>query len=339
MYNDPHSTKILTQRLPGYAAASQLVHPPSHPPAHPPKPYSNAILFVLLNAQVIAFLCLVIGTSTLLLDFGMSLLMGTTVSIFLLDWRGLRTLDGLIVWSRVRGKKRGLLLCVCIFVFPITVSIYLVRKLLSSFHPIVQSGPTQKPHTAMIAGSLVTVFWLFFSIVGNVIGTTVTTPVKTAIARVTPTPSIQPKANTFAPAALPTRAATPTPRPTHIVTPTAQPTVVPVVQPTQPPALTPTPTPTPQLFLTFTGATAIDNAYASVSVHTLPGAALSISVMYCSWYPAPGSGFRGTSSADAEGNYTWSWQLETQCKGVATATVTASLNEQVVSNTDNFMLQ
>ncbi len=338
MYNDPHNINTRAHNFPNYPTPGQFVYPPSPPP----KPYRNAILFVLLTALVVAFLCIGIGTSTLLSDLGTSLFMGTTVSIFVLDWRGLRTLDGLIVWPLVRGKRRGLLICAFIFAFPVMVSIYLVHKLLASFHPVVQPGPTRKPHIAMIAGGMVTLFMLLFSMVGNAAGTTVTTPTKTAMVKTTTTQSVLPKTKALASATPPTRTATPTPRPTQVVTltpvpPTPKPRVVPVVQPTQPPA--PKPTQPPQLFLSFTGASATDYAYGSVSVHTLSGAALSITVTYCSGYPATSGSLKGTSWADARGNHTWSWEPETKCKGAATATVTASLNGQAVSSTDNFVVQ
>jgi hypothetical protein len=85
----------------------------------------------------------------------------------------------------------------------------------------------------------------------------------------------------------PTPTATPTPAPSPTATPTMPtptPTPMPVQQQApvqQPPAqqapVQPTPTPPPpatQLFVSFTGASAVDNSSGSVSVHTLAEAAL-----------------------------------------------------------------
>src|SRR5882762_1219319 len=133
----------------------------------------------------------------------------------------------------------------------------------------------------------------------------------------------------------PTKVATPSPMPTKVVTPSPMPpTPVPVQsQPTQQPTAAPAPA---QLFVSFTGASAVDNSSGSVSVHTLPGAALTISVKYCTGYYATSGSLKGTQYADGNGDYTWNWTPQTKCRGTATAYVTASLNGQSASNSTSF---
>ena len=86
-----------------------------------------------------------------------------------------------------------------------------------------------------------------------------------------------------------------------------------------------------QLFLTITSASA-----GSVSVQTLPGAALTISITYCSGSCAASKSLRGTKYADFAGNYTWNWMPNTKCRGTAMASVTASFHGQTVSTTTSF---
>jgi len=92
------------------------------------------------------------------------------------------------------------------------------------------------------------------------------------------------------------------------------------------PTPTPTPTPPPQgrLALEITCAQAENNVYGQVCVHTSPGAALNITVTYCSGLDAHNTDLQGTRYADAQGNYTWTWVPETTCPGTAVAHVSAS---------------
>ena len=144
-----------------------------------------------------------------------------------------------------------------------------------------------------------------------------------------------------APTKMPTQkpTATPTPSPTPTPTPSPTPTPEPVQQqaPVQQPSGGGQSAPPPaQLFVSFTGESAVDNSSSSVSVHTLAGAALTISVKYCSGSYATSSSLKGTEYADSAGNYTWTWTPDTKCKGTATAYVSASLNGQSASNSANF---
>ena len=124
-------------------------------------------------------------------------------------------------------------------------------------------------------------------------------------------------------------------KPTEAPTPTAKPTP----KPTPKPKPKPTQAPPAALTLSFTCAPAEDYSYGQVCVHTLPGAALTISVVYCTGYRAVSGSLKGTEFANGSGNYTWSWTPETKCRGDATAYVSASWREQSTSNSDVFTVQ
>ncbi len=123
----------------------------------------------------------------------------------------------------------------------------------------------------------------------------------------------------------------------HIVAPTHAPKKAPVVvvptatakpQPTTPPK----PTPIPVLGITFTTAS---NEY--VAVQTLPGATLSIKILYqCSGHYATSQSLQGTFTADSGGAMSWSWTNASSCHGGVIATVVASLNGKTVSNSASF---
>lgn len=93
--------------------------------------------------------------------------------------------------------------------------------------------------------------------------------------------------------------------------------------------------PTP-LTITFTCASGVDGGVGQLCVHTLPKAALSLSVRYCDNTYAKGKAFHGVSYADGSGNYTWRWNVNTTCVGVATATVTAKSAGQTVTQSATF---
>lgn len=88
------------------------------------------------------------------------------------------------------------------------------------------------------------------------------------------------------------------------------------------------------LTLTFTCASGSVHGTGKVCVHTLPAAALSLSVRYCDGTTA--KGLHSAGIADANGDYTWSWSVRMACVGPATATVTARRNGAVVTLTDTF---
>ncbi|HKS69195.1 MAG TPA: hypothetical protein VJQ45_02160 [Ktedonobacterales bacterium] len=126
----------------------------------------------------------------------------------------------------------------------------------------------------------------------------------------------------------------------HSGTPGTLPTVTPHPTSTPTPTHTPTPrvptaTPVPTLTLTFTCASGQLRGTGQVCVHTLPRASLSLSVRYCDGSTA--KGLHG-ATADASGNYTWTWFVRTTCAGQATATVTANWNGQSLTASDTFTI-
>jgi hypothetical protein len=130
------------------------------------------------------------------------------------------------------------------------------------------------------------------------------------------------------------------PTPAATSTATALPTATPV--PTRVPTPTPRPQPTPApppaaLTLAITCASGMQNGLGLVCAHTHPGAALTITVTYCDGKKASGLG--GTVHADANGNYTWRWKVQTHCAGPAVARVTATWNGQTVTTTATFIVR
>src|SRR5258706_4066035 len=132
--------------------------------------------------------------------------------------------------------------------------------------------------------------------------------------------------------------------PTPASTATALPTATPV--PTRVPTPTPTPTPRPQptpapppaaLTLAITCASGMQNGLGLVCAHTHPGAALIITVTNCDGKKASGLG--RTAHADANGNYTWRWRVQTRCAGPAVARVSATWNGQTVTTTATFIVR
>jgi hypothetical protein len=134
----------------------------------------------------------------------------------------------------------------------------------------------------------------------------------------------------------------PTPAPTATALPTATPVPTRVPTPTSMPTPTPRPQPTPApppaaLTLAITCASGMQNGLGLVCAHTHPGAALTITVTYCDGKKASGLG--GTALADAAGNYTWRWKVQTHCAGPAVARVTATWNGQTVTTTATFIVR
>jgi hypothetical protein len=136
------------------------------------------------------------------------------------------------------------------------------------------------------------------------------------------------------PHVLPTPAATSTA--TALPTATPVPTRVPTPTPTPRPQPTPAPPPA-ALTLAITCASGMQNGLGLVCAHTHPGAALTITVTYCDGKKASGLG--GTAHADANGNYTWRWKVQTRCVGPAVARVTATWNGQTVTTTATFIVR
>ena len=111
----------------------------------------------------------------------------------------------------------------------------------------------------------------------------------------------------------------------------------PGASPAASPTVTTGPTATPQpLTLTFTCASGSLRSTGQVCVHTLPQTVLSLTIRYCDGTYA--KGLHGNATADAAGNYTWSWVVRTSCVGTATATVTGAWNGQSVTKSDSFAI-
>jgi hypothetical protein len=135
---------------------------------------------------------------------------------------------------------------------------------------------------------------------------------------------------------------TATPAPTATRTPRPKPTATPRPTPTPPPARpTPAPLPTPvpppvALTITFTCASAVDLGAGQVCVHTRPGAALSIRVVYACGQVANNKSLQGVKRANGSGDFAWSWRPQTSCPGPATATVTAQWQGQTAVSSITF---
>lgn len=95
----------------------------------------------------------------------------------------------------------------------------------------------------------------------------------------------------------------------------------------------------PQPFVTFTAAYATNHVLGVVSVHTLPGTALTINITYCSGQHVTSPSLRGISYANSGGNYAWTWKPKALCAGLATVKVTASIHGQVVSQSYVFQVR
>lgn len=156
------------------------------------------------------------------------------------------------------------------------------------------------------------------------------------------TPANLPRSNGLAqiegpllPTATPAPTATRTPRPTPTATPRPTPT-----PPPTPPAPTPLPTPAPPppatLAITFTCASAVDLGAGQVCVHTRPGAALSIRIVYACGQVANNKSLQGVKHANGSGDFAWSWRPQTSCPGPATATVTAQWQGQTAVSSITF---
>lgn len=92
------------------------------------------------------------------------------------------------------------------------------------------------------------------------------------------------------------------------------------------------------LTIAFTCSSGVAGGTGQLCVHTLPNAALSLSVRYCDNSYAKGKAFHGGNYADNSGNYTWRWDVTTSCIGSATATVVAKASGQTVTQTWTFAI-
>lgn len=326
--NQPPSNYQNFQPSPGQFYYSPVAPPPS------PKKYSNKVLLLLSILYGFGWLFCFIGEAisqgqpNFLFNVGISLFFGILASILIMDWQGGVTLQGLIHWQKRKTIGRIVIGFCCVLFFPFLLAVYLFRtfRLYQRAPQITLLGAgNRRPKVALIIGSIVALFMLIVSSTSNSLASQTSSS-----AKIVPT---QASATTQVSHAIPT--------PDHSkVTPTIGPTKVPTVKPTPKPQPTQTkPTPQPQIFLTFTGASATDYSSGFVSVHAQPGAALSITVTYCTGYKAVSDSLKGTSYADGGGNHTWTWTPETKCRGEATADVTETWNGQSVEQTDSFIVQ
>jgi hypothetical protein len=93
------------------------------------------------------------------------------------------------------------------------------------------------------------------------------------------------------------------------------------------------------LSVKITCAQAVDYSSGKVCAHTAPGASLSITVTYCSGKVATSASLQGTRTANASGNYTWTWTPDTSCRGTATATVDASMDGETATDSMDFTVR
>lgn len=121
-------------------------------------------------------------------------------------------------------------------------------------------------------------------------------------------------------------------------TPAGSPPAMPTSDTT--PTATPTSTGSQALFVQFVSIDGTIYSPSKATVQTVPGAALTINVVYCSGNNQDSSsGLKGTVHADSNGNYTWHWIPKTLCEGPAKASVTANSNGQKMTISDNFILK
>lgn len=71
---------------------------------------------------------------------------------------------------------------------------------------------------------------------------------------------------------------------------------------------------------------AVNNSHARICVHTRPGAALQITISYCSGAVDQSPSLQGTHNADANGDFEWDWTPHSTCTGQALARIIAQLD-------------
>ena len=115
-----------------------------------------------------------------------------------------------------------------------------------------------------------------------------------------------------------------------------------------PTATTQASTPTVQLVLTFVceqDFVSGDQNHERVCVQTLPGAALTITVTYCTGSVDESPALKGAFTADQSGYYEWGWKPEATCQGnppgsngfwKGNAEVTASLGGQTITSDETY---
>lgn len=94
-----------------------------------------------------------------------------------------------------------------------------------------------------------------------------------------------------------------------------------------------------RLSLRLTCARATDYRSGEVCVHTQARAGLTITIRYCTGHIAVSRSLKGMHYANAQGNYTWTWEPETKCHGKAVATVQEHFKGHVLSASDAFTVK
>ncbi len=126
----------------------QFQYVPSPPPSPPTRPYNGIILTVLVTEYILSW---VLGFSStafpsnsspagIIVSISAALLWGVQVSVLIIDWRGFKTLDGLVKWRQMSAAKKFWMFCAYIVFFLIMSGIYLGRKKHISMHVKNQLG-------------------------------------------------------------------------------------------------------------------------------------------------------------------------------------------------------
>ncbi len=231
---------------------------PSQQSRQPPQPifrqYQPWHLIALTALTLFAFILAVNGVG-----FGTSLVIVLALTMLVIDWRGARTLRGLIIWSSLSGWRKWLTLAAYILLLPITYIAYLVQAWRTSPQVVAkahdQNGQLARRNIGIVAISLLIPGLFGVLVVANsgasntiqstqgTIGNRVTT------SSATPKPKSTPKPKLIAISSpRPQLTATPNPKLIAISSPRSQLTATPNPKliATSTPRSQPTATPAPQ---------------------------------------------------------------------------------------------
>lgn len=203
-------------------------------------PYSKTIFLGLIIMAVLSIMLIGLGgASTGMTDrfllfisrAGASLFMGVLIGIFIMDWKGFVSLEGLIKWRQMEDKKRIGMGCLFFFFFPIFFFIYLIRAGLNVFQ---LEGPVfskawdaprlikRRAKIGLIAGTAIAVISLAFSASGYSTGANVEDVSMDISPTTVATVVVNTSNSTLSPAV--TATSRPKPSPTATATPPVKPT-------------------------------------------------------------------------------------------------------------------
>ena len=177
-------------------------------------PYSKILLLSFSAAFVLAFVFMGLP------QLGISLFGGILISMFIIDWKGLLTVDGLLKWRQMSNNKRVGMGCLLYCFFPVFVIIYLFRmgsKVFRGPGPVFSTewnapvSVKKRANVSMIIGSISAIILLIGSVSATPANSNTTvgnSPNQTPVVAATQTPTQQPS-----PTATPTPTATPSPTP------------------------------------------------------------------------------------------------------------------------------